>query len=191
MSIYAAFELERQLGRDELVGEVRAADLDTLCTSGTRDADTRTNEFFKYGALYRRTHTSMPKLQNLYQERHGCNSQPLGMWPPHSIWALWCQVLDSTDTAHALSCNQDRASTLFGSQFLRTSTCCGRTKLTSVHLGSTTTVSSKGWPFFVTLALSSVNATVTRFHALPITADNQVIACIHTILSLWPEQQGR
>lgn len=87
--------------------------------------------------------------------------------------------------------NQDRASTLFGSQFLRTSTCCGRTKLTSVHLGSTTTVSSKGWPFFVTLALSSVNATVTRFHALPITADNQVIACIHTILSLWPEQQGR
>lgn len=104
MSIYAAFELERQLGRDELVGEVRVADLDTLCTSGTRDADTRTNEFFKYGALYRRTHTSMPKLQNLYQERHGCNSQPLGMWPPHSIWALWCQVLDSTDTAHALSC---------------------------------------------------------------------------------------
>lgn len=84
--------------------------------------------------------------------------------------------------------NQDRASTLFGSQFLRTSTCCGRTKLTSVHLGSTTTVSSKGWPFFVTLALSSVNATVTRFHALPITADNQTIYRNSSILAINSER---
>lgn len=82
-TIYAAFELERQLGRDELVGEVKVADFDTLCTS---DADPRNT----------RRYTDIRLLVCL--SRKSLSGKAWVQQPTAGPLA------DSTDTTHALSC---------------------------------------------------------------------------------------